>query len=491
MKLLIKVSKMTCPLGQTMIDKTKAGEASEIKVLTLKDENGRYNCYAEEIDEDHLFGFALSLNDGTDFDALEGTPDIKIVGLDKPTIIEAKIAGSEKSKAKNGSTAGTDSEAVKTLVDQKIAEGIITQEFWDNVRQVLDDWKVVEYDRIRIVKQYRAYHDAEGNREWPAKPAHVYVNVDDTRKHGSMYDHSTGAELLNAMLNHQPIVCEGDKSTGKSVAVKTAAWVLGMPLKEDTYSDDMLKNDPLAFQSFDDRPMRMMKKEGAEAYMMYMADPVRNANYFEDAREYMFWKDKAMTPQLKTELGEMGKWAIEGGVYVANEANLARVNIREALFNPAAEDNDPHITIPGMGMVRLNPDCVLIVTQNRDYAGTNGSNDAIDSRFGKLKFPNAEDITHVLRTMTESDCGENCLQAEYYKRANALYTFLLGQVHDGLRENSVLSIRSFGKALKDVALGGGYVTLHSKLLIYLQSMTHSEEEDRAIADDIHQFIGTL
>ena len=289
-------------------------------------------------------------------------------------------------------------------------------------------------------------------------------------------------------LNRQPVVCEGDKSTGKSVAAKNVAYDLMMPSYEDTYGEDTMKLDPIAERAFSEEAQEHMTRELAEAYMRYQSG---QEEFFSQAMEYMYWKDRAMTPQLATNLGEMGKWAFSGGVYIANEANLARVNVRESIFNPAAEDNQPHLTIPGYGIVYLNKDCVMIATQNKDYAGTNGSNDAIDSRFGKIKFGYPPHIFDQLKTMTESDIGDGCLQDEYYKRCDKLYVFLRDQVHAGERSNGVLSIRSFGKALKDVALGGGYVTLHSKLLIYLQNMVHTEEDEKAIADDIHTYIGNI
>ena len=51
-------------------------------------------------------------------------------------------------------------------------------------------------------------------------------------------------------LNRQPVVCEGDKSTGKSVAAKNVAYDLMMPSYEDTYGEDMMKLDPIAERAF-------------------------------------------------------------------------------------------------------------------------------------------------------------------------------------------------------------------------------------------------
>lgn len=490
MEIIVKAPK-TNAFAKVVITKAQNDEMKEVPVLFKKNPNGRtWDAFVEDIDEDHKFGLVMSVDGKSDpvevEAALAGKPDVRVTGVSGQMIT---IKGSEGKAAVKDEATGEPKE-LSDLWDEKIAAGIVTPEYREKVTWLFNNHKVNNFLRIKVVKSYRKFFDKDGNEIQILEPAHFYVNADPLGKQ-TPYDGSLFAEGLSAAINGQPIVYEGDKSTGKSVMTKTIAYVMHVPFWEDTYSEDMMRNDPLAYQSFDDEPFKHMTKEGAEAHMLWNADPDKFANYCSDAAEYKYWKDKAQTPQLTTVLGEMGKWAMYGGVYVANEANLARINVRESLFNPSCEDNNPHLVIPGYGMVMLNPACVLIATQNRDYAGTNGSNDAIDSRFGKLIFPYADHVFDQLKSMTESDCGKGCLPDNYYRLCDRLWGFFLGQVHDGVRENSVLSIRSFGKALKDVALGGGYATLHSKLTIYLQSMAHSDEEYRAIADDIHQYIGDM
>lgn len=492
-EVLIKVSSMTDPMGKPFINEAKNGRI-ETPILVMKNNLGKHYAYAETLDDSHRIGMITSVDGSTssaDFDdAFLGNYELRVTGImqgGKNTLTAELVKDSVDAPTNDGVS---EPKELSDLWEQKISAGIVTPEDRANITAVFDNHRVNNFDRMRCVSKYRIYNDINGKRIMVVKPAHVYVNPDVLGKE-NVYDWPTFAEALNAALNGQPMVYEGDKSTGKSVAAKTLAYVMQIPYWEDTYSEDMMRSDPIAERAFDDGAQKHMTREGAEAHMLWNADPDKYANYSSDAAEYIFWKDRAMTPQITTLLGEMGKWAMYGGLYVANEANLARINVRESLFNPAAEDNNPHMTIPGYGLVYLNKDCVLVATQNRDYAGTNGSNDAIDSRFGKLKFGYPPHIFDQLKSMTESDVGVGCLPDEFYKRCDKLYVFLRDQVHEGQRSNSVLSIRSFGKALKDVALGGGYVTLHSKLLIYLQNMTHTDEEDRAIADDIHQFIATL
>lgn len=488
MEIIVKAPR-TSAFAKSVVAKTENGEMGEVPVMFRKNSNGRtWDAFVEDIDDAHKFGIVMSVDGKSDpaeiESAVSGNPDVRITGV-SGQMISAK--GSQgKPVAKDDPSA--EPKELSDLWDEKIAAGIVTPEYREKVTWLFNNHKVNNFLRIKTVGRYKKFFYNDGTEIPIMEPAHVYVNVDPLGKQ-TPYDGSIFSEGLSAALNGQPMVYEGDKSTGKSVMTKTVAFVMHVPFWEDTYSEDMMRSDPLAYQSFDDEPFKHMSKAGAEASMLWHSDPEKYANYCGDAAEYNYWKDRAQTPQLTTILGEMGKWAMYGGVYVANEANLARINVRESLFNPTCEDNNPHITIPGYGMVMLNPDCVLIATQNRDYAGTNGSNDAIDSRFGKMIFPYAEQVADPLKSMTESDCGKGCLPDHYYKLCNNLWGFFLGQVHEGVRENNVLSLRSFGKALKDVALGGGYATLHSKLLIYLQSMAHSEEEYRAIANDIHQYIG--
>lgn len=490
MEIIIKAPR-TNAFARTVVDKTSAGETGELPVLFKKDANGKtWSTYLEDVDDEHKFGIVMNVDGESSPEALEdalaGRPEVRLVSV-TGQLLTAKAEGKKAAKKEDPLA---EPKELSNLWDEKISAGIVTPEFREKVTWLFNNHHVNNFLRMQVVRRYKKFYDKDGNEIKILEPAHMYVNADPLHKE-SPYDGSIFAEGLSAAVNGQPIVYEGDKSTGKSVMTKTIAYVMCVPFWEDTYSDDMMHNDPLAYQSFDDEPFKHMSKEGAEAAMLWKSNPDQYANYCNDATEYIYWKDRAQTPQLTTVLGEMGKWAMYGGVYVANEANLARINVRESLFNPTCEDNNPHITIPGYGMVMLNPDCVLIATQNRDYAGTNGSNDAIDSRFGKLIFPYAGHVFDQLKSMTESDCGKGCLPDAYYKACDRLWGFFLGQVHDGVRENNVLSIRSFGKALKDVALGGGYATLHSKLTIYLQSMGHSDEEYRAIADDIHQYIGEM
>lgn len=490
MEIIIKAP-ATLPFSKTVVDKTKAGEMGEVPVL-LKKRTGTnvFDAFVEDMDEDHKFGFVFSVDGSNDADniaaAVSGKPDIRIVSV-TGKLIKCDLKNSAPAVK---TEAGEESKELSDLWDKKIAEGIVTAEDRETITWLFNNHKIPTFFRIKVVESYKVFLDGDGKRIKPLKPGHLYVNADPLHKRNE-YDGSLFFEGIISMLNHQPTVFEGDKSTGKSVMAKTLAYVFQMPYWEDTYSDDMMHNDPLAYQSFDDTPFKYMNKEGAEASMLWHSDPDKFANYYDEAAVYEFWKAKAMAPQLATVLGEMGKWAVYGGLYVANEANLARINVRESLFNPTCEDNNPHITILGYGLVFLNPDCTLIATQNRDYAGTNGSNDAVDSRFGKIIFPYADQIFDQVKSSVESDCGKGCLTDVYYKTVDNLWKYFLGQVHDGVRENGILSIRSFIKALKDVAFGGGYVSLHSRLVIYLQSMAHSDEEYRMIIDDVHRIVGDL
>lgn len=485
---IIKASKMTAPRAAEILTLAVNGPI-DLPVVLLKNNTGRMDAFMEDTQDQNKIGTVLSVDgmaEVSEYESLfHGSYQLRISGLgNKANLLNAELITDDTSIAVK---TGEESVELQKAWEKAIKEEIITPDDREYLTWHWDNNQINMFDRFRAVSSFHKYFDINGKRIMPIRPSHAYVNSDP--KHiETPYDLSVYGELFNMALNRQPVVCEGDKSTGKSVAAKNLAYDLMMPSYEDTYGEDMMKLDPIAERAFSEEAQNHMTKQLADDYMAYKAG---DKGRYEGALEYMYWKDRAMTPQLATNLGEMGKWAFSGGVYIANEANLARINVRESIFNPAAEDNQPHLTIPGYGVVYLNPDCVMIATQNKDYAGTNGSNDAIDSRFGKIKFGYPPHILDQLKTMTESDVGTGCLQDVYYQRCDKLYTFLRDQVHAGERSNSVLSIRSFGKALKDVALGGGYVTLHSKLLIYLQSMTHSEEDDRAIADDIHQYIGTL
>ena len=81
--------------------------------------------------------------------------------------------------------------------------------------------------------------------------------------------------------------------------------------------------------------------------------------------------------------------------------NMAEANFLASFVNQIT-DGSGFIDIQGYGRININPDCVLIGTQNANYTGTCEQNDATMSRFACISFgyPNS------IRRMIESVVGK-------------------------------------------------------------------------------------
>lgn len=487
-EIVIRASLMTCRLAKTVIEQAKQGPVTSPVVLFR---NGNtWEAYLEEVDPDKKIGIVSAVSGSSDLSELDdlakGQYSLLIDHLDGTNCLVCTFSKEKASAVK----AEVESEELKNAWQEKIAGGVLTEDDRKFITWIWNNNKVDPLLRLRAVRGYHIYKDIYGNRIPIIRPAHPYVNADPAHEE-TPYDGSIFAEVVRQALDRQPVNLVGDKSVGKNVCAKTAAYTLMMPYYESTMSEDTMRSDVVAERSISDEAQKHLTKDLVEAGVAYQIGQDRSPENKEKFMEYQYWKTQGMTMQLGTSLGEMGKWAFSGGLFMMNEKNLARVNVVESIINTAAEDNNPHMEITGYGNVYLNPDCVLMASENANYAGTNISNDAVDSRFGMILFPYPAHVFDQLKVMTESDCGKGCLKDSYYKSCDKLYVYLRKQVHAGTRSNGTLSLRSFGRALKSVVKGGGYCSLHSQLLIQLQSLCKTDEEQRAIADDIHALVGNL
>ena len=494
--IVIKASRMTCPIAGKMIEQAKQGPI-QLPILVQQNQvNKQWEAYAEDCLPDNKIGLVVSVDGDADTSKIEpllkGDYQLRIVSMHGANLLDAELrpdtSATAASSSKSSSATLPESKELKEAWKEKIEAGIVTEEDRTFVTAIFDNNKVDPVSRLRAVQGYRKYY-LNGEEVPITRPSHPYVNADPENKE-SPYDGSIFAECLRQALDRNPTNYVGDKSVGKNVCGKTVAYVLHMPYWEDTMSEDTMKSDLIAERSISDEAQKHMTRELLAAYDDYRRGK-NDPETVKKAREYQYWRDQAGTMQLQTELGEMGKWALCGGLYMLNEKNLGRINTVESVVNPAAEDNQPHLTVTGYGLVYLNPDCVLCASENMNYAGTNGSNDAVDSRFGMIMFPYPPHIFDQLKSMTEADLGAGCLKDSYYAACDKLYVFLRDQVHTGNRSNGTLSLRSFGRALKSVVRGKGYATLHSQLLIALQSLCKTDDERAAIREDINAFIGNI
>ena len=145
-----------------------------------------------------------------------------------------------------------------------------------------------------------------------------------------------------------------------------------------------------------------------------------------------------------------------------NEMNMAEANFF-ASFTNQLTDNTGFIDIPGYGHLEINPDCILIGTQNADYTGVCEQNDATMSRFGCIQFPYPKSI----KAQLEATVGKDRLDKAYFKQTDELYKTLYAAVTKGMVGNSCLNIRGFIRGLKGVSQVPGLSTLKRQIEIHV------------------------
>jgi len=157
---------------------------------------------------------------------------------------------------------------------------------------------------------------------------------------------------------------------------------------------------------------------------------------------------KGQTISLVTEEGELVRWMRNGGLMMFNEVNMADSNLLQSFLNPLA-DGTGFVVLPGHGRVELNPDCVLVGSQNPGYTGTQGQNAATLSRLGKIYFPYPKSVKAQLKAATLS-LG---IADEVYEQTDKLYGRLHAAVTNGNNPitDGVLNIRGFVRALETFA----------------------------------------
>ena len=136
-------------------------------------------------------------------------------------------------------------------------------------------------------------------------------------------------------------------------------------------------------------------------------------------------------------------------------------------------DSTRALDVPGIGLLRLHPDCVLICSANPGFVGEMAANGATESRLGHIEFPNATDITKQLK----AQLGENYVAEKYFKECNDYYRAIKAMV--GTISDQCLNIRGFIRALQGVyrdIQDGEEVNLADDIKI--QVINGCPEEDR-------------
>lgn len=218
---------------------------------------------------------------------------------------------------------------------------------------------------------------------------------------------------------------------------------------------------------------RELKKKILDDYFENHCKEMESGNDLQKkAAEFELWKARAASVAIVQEESCLVEWIRNGGVMCFNEMNMAEANFFASFANQIT-DGSGFIDIPGYGRLEINPDCILIGTQNADYTGVCDQNDATMSRFGCIQFPYPNSIKNQLLAVV----GKEKLADQYFTECDKFYKELLKAVHKGLVSNSCLNIRGMIRALEAVALIPGATTLKRQITIHVINTCPKEDRE--------------
>ena len=487
---VIKTSS-TCPQKANVLSLLDNNAASFKTVIGEELLRGFYPVYVDVEDKPNMYGSLQKVLNGETQLSNDEIKELIVNGAQivlsgyAGTLIQGKMILDEVKKANVDTT--TISSKLQAVIDEKIAAGIVTKEEMDDVIKVLQENKVDEALKIRVIKGYRKYNKKAH------KPRCIYVDpyIDQVKagKEGII------AEGLRNAVSRMASICEGEKSVGKNVYMETIAWLLGMPLYMLTFSRNMSPSSIYGEKSTDNSASEKLKNMKTEAIAKVMLE-TNNITSEEDkkraincAADFEIQKARAASVSIVIDQSELYDWMIDGGVMVLNEMNMGESNFLSSFLNPLT-DGTGFLFIPGRGEVEMHEDCVLFGTQNADYEGVQQQNEATMSRFNTLYFRQPESVIHQFKAATKSALVKaGCefeLKNDYYQQAQKFYTQCLKSVRSGAVSNAVLNIRGFVRALTTVAESEEYVSLNRWLEICVVNTCPTDEREalRAVLNSI-------
>lgn len=287
--------------------------------------------------------------------------------------------------------------------------------------------------------------------------------------------------MLVNILTGAAFVMEGPKSVGKSCLAKCLAWFNNMELFVIQLNENTSDGDVYGEKSTDNSAANSITVEMALAKVA--VDTARYSGKIVDAEteklaaDFEYYKALASSVKIEQALGVWVQWLQRGGVMCLNEMDMADANFFSMLVNQIL-DGTGFMTVPGYGRVDVNPNCVLIGTQNgAEYAGTNGQNAASISRFDVYRLPQPKD---VLSQLTSACKGEGFdIEDKYLIACNEFYKELIKKTgmsgFEGVLSDTCLNIRGMVRALKAVKLSGYTLTLKDRLKLSVVNACSDDE----------------
>lgn len=353
-------------------------------------------------------------------------------------------AFAKKTIAKDADTLSAFHEDIKRIVD----EGIMPESTVKENILVMADNRFPEEMIHQILERYTDTYAA------PAHTPKVLYKDPDPQGESKL-----AKIALNALCGCA-IILDGDKSTGKNVAAETIAKILGRPYYCITGDRKMNTDMVFGTKSTDNSAFDMLSAELAMAELK-VKQGIGDESDLQKAAQFELLKAKCASVNIVQEASAFVEWAEYGGVLNFNEINLCDSNFLASLLNPVTDDTG-FLNVPGRGKIVINPNCVLIGTQNTgaEYKGVNQQNAATMSRFGLIRFDAPRSIKKILKANFERDQ----VPEAYYDSCEKFYHYALKAAQDGTISNSALNIRGMVRAIRTTIRVPGFTTLKSQLI---------------------------
>lgn len=219
----------------------------------------------------------------------------------------------------------------------------------------------------------------------------------------TLYKDSAGIvkKTIAYMNVKRNLLFEGDRGVGKNVLTETLAWVFNRPLFEFPMNSQHDNNSMLGSKTF-------------------------TTEVGEDGKERT---QISFDPDVIVQAGEVG------GILVLDEFNTSFGHVM-SLLNSYLDDRR-RLQVPGYQTVELDPNTMVIATQNRDYQGTFETNEATIDRFVPIIFPQMNSIQEVLLSKVPG------VSIEVLDTCQKLYEGLKKCVTKGEISDKTISIRGF------------------------------------------------
>lgn len=358
-------------------------------------------------------------------DLISGEKTAKVVSHERQHCIAVFTVGeNEVTKAK------TD-KSLKESIDRILSEDILSQGEIDKRITYLKNSKVTEKQMEKLFNSYKKYDDETAKRI--PQPKTLYQDSFGLVKKSIAY--------MNVQRN---LLFEGDRGVGKNVLTETLAWVYNRPLFEFPMNSQHDNNSLLGSKTI-------------------------TSEVTEDGKEKT---EISFDPDVIVQAGEVG------GILVLDEFNTSFGHVM-SLLNSYLDDRR-RLQVPGYKTIELDPNTMVIATQNRDYQGTFENNEATIDRFVPMVFPPLDSIEDILQAKVPG------LSYDVIRNCQTLFAGIKKCVKDGEISERTISIRGFIDACLVTEQD---IPLKDALIDNIANRATDSDERKAIKNMIEDILG--